>query len=122
MNVSEYLIYLQSEQLLICRTCRYCLQPKGVEQHLYREHKTIPLNTRNELVRYSQTLSVKNPTNVATPVNVVPAYEHLNITEGYCCLLCNALYGTLDSMRTHVGKYHIQSFREGNFLLNLLIF
>ena len=121
LNVHEYLIYLEEEELLVCRICRYCLRWNGIERHLRKEHKVIPLNIRNELVRYSQTLSIKNPADIVIPGNTVPAYEYLNIIDGYCCLICNALYGTLDSMRKHMGKYHIQSFQEGNVLLNVLI-
>ena len=71
IDISKYLLYLQEQQALICRSCKYCLQPNGIENHLQRKHSAIPLKVRKELVSYAESLILRNPSEVVTPVTVM---------------------------------------------------
>jgi hypothetical protein len=50
INTSEYLLYLQEQQALVCRSCKYCLQPNGVERYLQRNHLAISLKILSSIV------------------------------------------------------------------------
>jgi len=43
IKVSEYLILLPIEQLLVCRSCKYAVSAKGVQHHFQCVHEAIPL-------------------------------------------------------------------------------
>src|SRR5436190_19082773 len=96
-NTCDYFVYLKEEQLFVCRSCRYCLQPNEIERHLRREHQSIPLLIRKELVNYVKSLAVINPTEVTIPTHPIPALDSLEIINGFCCMICKVLYGVLAS-------------------------
>lgn len=101
INASKYLLYLQEQQVLICRGCKYCLQPNGVEKHLGREHSAIPLKVRKELVSYAASLILRNPSEVVAPVAVGSAFDGLKVIQGFRCSICQSLYGTPRSIEKH---------------------
>jgi hypothetical protein len=101
IDASKYLLYLREEQALTCRSCKYCLQPNGIENHLQREHLMVPLKVRKELVSYAESLVLRNPSEVITPVTIVPVYDCLKVTPGFRCSMCNSLYGTPGSIKKH---------------------
>jgi hypothetical protein len=101
MDTSQYLLYLQEQQALICKSCKHCLQPNGVESHLQRKHSAIPLKVRKELISYAESLVLRNPSEVVIPVTIVSAFDCLKVTEGFRCLMCNSLYGTPRSIKEH---------------------
>src|SRR5947207_14519125 len=101
IDISKYLLYLQEEQALICRSCKHCLQPNGVENHLQRKHSAVPLEVRKELLSYAESLILRNPSEVVMPVTVVPIFDCLKVTQGFRCSMCNSLYGTPGSIKKH---------------------
>ena len=105
IDASEYVLYLQEQQALVCRDCKYCLQPNGVEKHLQRSHLAIELEVRKELVSYSESLTLRNPSEIVTPRTVVPAFDCLEITRGFRCSACNSLYGTPRSIEEHCRSH-----------------
>src|SRR5208282_987027 len=105
-NPSDYLTHLPIQQLLICKGCKYALKPKGVFNHLQRDHKAIPLNTRRELVKYAETLTLRDGSTVITPVDIVPAFECLEVIEGYCCLVCKFLSSKPGGIEKHCRTAH----------------
>jgi hypothetical protein len=112
IDESKYLLYLPEQQLLICRTCKYCLHPDGVENHLQRKHLAIPLKIRKELVSYVRGLTLRSPSEVITPVTVVSAFEWLEVIQGFRCSVCNSLCGTPRSIQEHC-RGHTWSKPEG---------
>ena len=98
MDMSQYLTYLPTEQLLICRSCKYALQPNGVEKHLRDTHKAIPLKARQMLVVYSKNLLLCGPSIVTIPTEIVPRYHCLDLVNGFKCLTC----GTLTTIKTRI--------------------
>src|SRR5947207_11622720 len=101
IDTSEYLLYLPEQQVLICRTCKYCLHPNEIENHLQRKHLAIPLKIRKELVSYVEGLMLRSPSEVITSIIVVSAFECLKITQGFRCSTCNCLYETPRSIQEH---------------------
>jgi len=113
IDASRYLVYLQEQQALICRGCKYCLQPNGVERHLQRKHSVISLKVRKELVNYAESLTLRNPSEVITPVTVIPAFDCLEVIRGFRCSACNCLYGTPRSIEEHC-RTHRRTMQEGS--------
>ena len=101
IDISKYFLYLQEEQALICRSCKYCLQPNGIENHLGRQHTAVALEVRKELVSYAESLTLRNPSEVIAPVTIVPVFDCLKVTQGFRCSMCNSLYGTPGSIKKH---------------------
>lgn len=101
IDISKYLLYMQEEQALVCRSCKYCLQPNGIEDHLQRKHLAIPLKVRKELMIYTESLILRNPSEVIVPITVVPVFDCLKVTQGFRCSMCNSLYGILGSIKKH---------------------
>jgi len=102
---SKYLVYLQDQQALVCHNCKHCLQPNGVEDHLRRKDKKIPLKIRQELVAYAGHLTLRNPSEVITPATIIPAFDCLEVIHGFRCLVCHALYGTPRSIKGHCNSH-----------------
>jgi hypothetical protein len=100
-DATEYLLYLQEQEALICRSCKHCLQPDGIEDHLRRKHLTIPLDVRKELVSYAKGLILRTPSEVVAPVTVDLAFDGLKVIQGFRCSICQSLYGTLRSIEKH---------------------
>ena len=94
LNTSDYLIYLENERLLICGSCRYCLQSEGVERHLRRAHKSIPLAVRKELVNFAKGLLLRSVGDIIVPNTPILALEYLEVMNSFMYLKCEALYGT----------------------------
>jgi hypothetical protein len=105
-NDREYLLYLPEQQVLICRSCQYCLQPNGVGGHLQRNHQAIPLKIRKELVSYAESLILRNPCQIVASITIIPAFEGLKVTPGFCCSICDSLYRTIGSIEEHCIKAH----------------
>ena len=101
LNLNDYLFYLENQRLIVCKSCRYCLQPDGVERHLRTEHEAVPLVVRKELVKYVDGLELVSFVELVSPTDVIQAFECLKVTNGFMCLICDGLYGTEESMRVY---------------------
>src|SRR6266496_4490886 len=83
IDMSEYLLYLQEQQALVCRSCKYCLQLNGVENHLRRlQHSAVQLEVRKELVSYAKSLILRNPSKIVAPVTIVSTFDCLKVIQG----------------------------------------
>jgi len=106
MNPSDYFIHLSIQQLLICKKCKYALKSKDVLKHLQRNHKTIPLITRRDLVEYARILILHDESTVMTPVGIISAFECLEMIEGHCCIVCKFLSNTSTGIKRHYRNVH----------------
>jgi len=100
-DTSQYLSYLQEQQALACRSCKYCLQPNGVESHLQRKHSAVPLKIYKKLMNYAESLILRKSSKVVTPVIIVFIFDCLKIIERFCCLMCNYLYEILSNIKEY---------------------
>ena len=108
-NPDDYFVYLDIWKVLVCRSCQYGLQKNGVESHLIRKHQAILLAIRKALIAYAETLTLLSPSQVLTPSTStsIQAFDCLKLfNEGSCCIQCEALFGTLSSMKMHCRDKH----------------
>src|SRR5947207_3199614 len=91
IDPSEYLLYLPEKQVLICRTCKYCMHPNGVENHLQRKHLAISLKVRKELISYARDLTLQSQSEVITSITIISVFEYLEVTQGFRYSACNSL-------------------------------
>jgi hypothetical protein len=105
-DIISYIIYEEDLQVLICRSCRYALNPNGVKRHFQRYHKGVSLRLRKKIVEWCGTLHSKRPEEVAIPVEGANAIEGLKVIDGFMCQTCNSLCGTLSSMVKHCQDSH----------------
>ena len=113
MDVTQYLIYLPTEEILICLPCKYGLQPKGIEGHLRRTHIAIPLSIRNTLVTYSKTIALRDPSTITQPTDIVPGFDCLELIKGLRCLKCGELSATIESIKKHCNRMHGWTEQQG---------
>jgi len=104
-DISEYLIFLPKEQVLVCGSCKYALSSEGVHRHFQRTHKAIPLQVRKKLVDYTKTLSLCSPNNVEIPTGISHGFDCLKLIKGFCCSTCGELCGTELCMKEHWKKH-----------------
>ena len=71
LNLNDYLFYLENQWLLVGKSCRYCLQPDGVERHLRIEHKAVPLVVRKEFVKYVDGLELVSSVELISPTDII---------------------------------------------------
>jgi len=105
-DVNKYLTHLSKQQVLVCRDCKYCLQPNDIQRHLQTKHLAISLDVRQELVRYAEELLLPISSEVVTSTTIVPAFECLEVTDEFCCLICDSLCGTIRSVEEHCRCVH----------------
>jgi len=123
INHSDYFIYLEKWKVLVCRSCKHGLPKKGVERHLRAEHQVIPLNIRQTLNIYAQSLSLLPPSEVQAPRRdiSIPVFDCLELYQDGCyCTVCDAIYGTEGSMIIHCQAHNwVKS--QGNLIYSRLI-
>ena len=112
LDYTKYFIYLHEHKLLVCHGCKHCLQPNGIQSHLQKKHQSTQLATRKELIEYAKGLSLHGPNQAITPTIPLPTFECLKITNGFQCLVCDSLCGTIDDMKKHC-RTHDQRMSQG---------
>jgi Protein of unknown function (DUF3505). len=113
LNVNDYIIYIEKYQVVLCRSCKYCLQPNGIFRHFQTEHKAVPMPIRKMLIDYTKGLELVAPAQVSIPNIMIPEIEGLNVMKGCVCKSCFYLCGTEHSMRGHCRITHGCSLIEG---------
>jgi predicted metal-binding protein len=101
-----YLLYVPEYSALICRSCRYCLTPRGVGRHFQWQHKTISCGERDQLVKFAECLTVSRPEDIEVPSEEIAAIEGLDVIDGFKCGECEGLYGTMRSIQNHCRDRH----------------
>src|SRR5437762_13174234 len=65
--MNQYVKYNSDYHVLICCQHGYGLAPDYIERHFRESHKTIPLETRRDIVSYSKTLDLWQPMTEFSP-------------------------------------------------------
>src|SRR5579859_5972064 len=84
MNVSEYIFYLPNHQVVVCKTCKYCITPFGASKHFRLWHQQIPLVIRKVITGYCNNLLLRVPVQVLIPNNDTPIPELAVRVGRYC--------------------------------------
>lgn len=127
----ELFLYLPSYRVLICRPCRYAVQPAAVSRHLKEIHHILR-KTRQPFAAYVSGLDLAEPADVAYPSEDDFPVDHLPVEKGWRCEApgCDYLCVSNKRMEMHWSAVHrckgvaatdwsavqLQTFFRGNML------
>jgi len=106
--MDQYVIYNIKYHVLICRQCGFAIPPNWMLRHLREFHKTIPLETRQAIVAYANSLQLCQPDKADRIYELIKPIDGLTITNGLECQYeyCGKLRGTEISMKQHCRNTH----------------
>lgn len=119
MDIFEKLFAHQREcQVIICRRCRFAINPASVKGHIERKHKTVTKEQCAQAVAFIDNLSqvardpqqVKYPDATEQAIPVIPVY-----TDGLRCVFqiagqeCNYTCRERSGMRKHCKKHDYEN-------------
>jgi len=93
LSPSDLLHYIPAHRVLICKECRYAIQPSAISRHLKDLHK-IYRSDRSELLEYTKKLDLADPADVVlpppneAPVPLLPTESGLACSRDGCNHLC----------------------------------
>jgi hypothetical protein len=104
---SQLLHYLPAYRVLICKECRYAIQPSGISRHLKELHH-IYRSDRQELMEYVQSLDLADPGDVVLPEPHEAPVPFLPTESGLVCGVdgCGHLCITFKRMKNHWATVH----------------
>lgn len=103
----DYLLkYLPEYCIVICKSCRFAVQPSALSSHLLR-HRMYRVKRRKLLDRVAE-LRLLEPEDVALPLSKVPPFSDLPMTTGYRCTMpnCDHLCRSQKRMSQHLREHH----------------
>jgi hypothetical protein len=104
---TELLHYVSPHRVLICKECRYAIQPSAISRHLKELHK-IYRAKRQEFIQYALSLDLPDPKDVVLPEPDEPPVPFLTTTTGLACGAsgCSHLCVTTKRMKWHWATVH----------------
>ena len=84
-EVSRYVSYLSEYHVLICRLCKHCISfndDGGIARHLMEKHITTPIQTRQSIISYCNSLNLIDPMNVKIPSTDIERIAELELSLG----------------------------------------
>ncbi|KAN0098291.1 Protein of unknown function (DUF3505) domain containing protein [Hyaloscypha variabilis] len=134
--LSELLQYLPAHKVLICKECRYAIQPSAISRHLKDLHH-IYRSDRKQLIEYTTGLDLAQPGDVVLPPPHEAPVPFLPTESGLVCARegCNHLCVTTKRMKSHWATAHkdivgggsqwhpviLQTFFKGNQLKYFIV-
>lgn len=99
--------YMPQHKVLICKECRYAIQPSAISRHLKDLHH-IYRSERKELLEYAKGLPLADPREVILPLPHEPLINLLPTESGLACLAegCAHLCVTVKRMKSHWVTAH----------------
>jgi hypothetical protein len=100
-SIEEYITYNEDHCILICHAHGAAIHPDQVQRHLRRYHRTIPIETRNKIIQYAESLPLSKPEATMTPSSETKPIADLELfTDGWLCqfkdcLHCNTTPGAM---------------------------
>lgn len=129
-HLGTLLVHLPDYGILICKPCKFAVQPKAIASHLLRHH--IYRDKRRRLLDQVANLTLLEPDDVSAPSSKVSPFPHLPIATGYRCILADCGHLSISEkrmslhMRTNhaavarldfdanIQQVHLQTFFRGN--------
>jgi hypothetical protein len=104
---TELLHYVLPHRVLICKECRYAIQPSAISRHLKELHQ-IYRAKRQDFIRYTLSLDLSDPKDVVLPEPNEPPVPYLITTAGLACGAngCSHLCVTTKRMKWHWATVH----------------
>jgi hypothetical protein len=107
LSPTDLLHYIPAHRVLVCKECRYAIQPSAISRHLKDLHK-IFRSDRSHLVEYTKKLDLADPADVVLPPPHEAPVPLLPIESGLSCARdgCNHLCITVKRMKSHWATAH----------------
>src|SRR5258706_9968933 len=107
LQPSQMLHYLSTHRVLICKGCRYAIQPSAISRHLKELHR-IYRSDRQEFMEYAQSLDLADPRDVVLPEPHEAPAPFLPTESGLACGAsgCGHLCVTVKRMKRHWATVH----------------
>jgi hypothetical protein len=108
MTMNQYVTYNEDYKVLICRQHKHAVPPDWILRHFRDMHQSVPLETREAIVEYSESLHLLAPNDVVIPTELSHSIQGLEIRQGYQCQYygCLELCSTENSMKKHCRVQH----------------
>jgi len=101
--------YLHDYKVVLCSACGHCIKGDGVELHLQRFHQDVQRSLRKEWCRQVKDKldsgDLMEPEKVVSPERTLGPVKDLRIVDGFECLSCGYVCGTLGTAEFH-GRTH----------------
>jgi hypothetical protein len=105
-TIEKHLVYLEEYKVLICRACQHAINPSGVIRHFKDYHtKEVPPRLRVELSIWSENKNLVEPNEAVIPV-ASGAIPNIKVIDGFECIECGKLTGSIGSMKVHCQVEH----------------
>jgi len=103
-HFGKLLVYLADYGILICKLCKFAIQPKAITGHLLRHH--IYRENRRRLLGRVAELTLSEPDDVSVPSSRGTPVPYLPVTTGYRCSLphCGHLCISEKRMSSHMRQ------------------
>ncbi|KAE9373760.1 hypothetical protein N431DRAFT_338800 [Stipitochalara longipes BDJ] len=103
----KLLQYLPAHKVLICKECRYAIQPSAISRHLKDLHH-IYRSDRQQLIEYTKGLQLAQPGDVVLPPPNEAPVPFLPTESGLACARdgCTHLCVTVKRMKSHWATAH----------------
>jgi len=92
-TVTEFIDYSSEYEVLICRTCQFCIDPARVDRHLFKYHHSFGRQDRMNILTSinDRDLAFADPAAVAVPEPLKCYFSQLKLTapEYFACHLCH---------------------------------
>lgn len=104
---TELLLYMPRHRVLICKECRYAIQPSAIPRHLKETHK-IYRSHRERYMAYTRQLDLIEPEDVPIPDANDGPISSLPVIDGFVCHVaeCRHLCATAKRMKAHYNTEH----------------
>jgi hypothetical protein len=104
---SQLLHYLPTYRVLICKECRYAIQPSAISRHLKDIHR-IYRGDRQAFIQYTLALDLAEPGDVIPPEPHDGPVPFLPTKKGFACTAagCIHLCVTVKRMKSHWSTSH----------------
>lgn len=101
------LVLSESDRILICKHCRYALQPSGqtVSKHLWEKH-LLPARDRAGLNAFIRSLALQDPNTVPKRPDGSAAHSHLSVHDGFACSQCDYRTTSENLLKRHLSQAH----------------
>jgi hypothetical protein len=101
------LVYSTTYKLVICKQCKFAIQPKGISRHLKDRHR-IYRGRRQRLLNWVTELSLLEPDQVSSPPPTGSPIRYLGLGDGLSCSTpgCRYLCVSEKRMRQHWTSSH----------------
>ena len=105
-DIGELLRYLPQYGIVICRKCRYAIQPHALDPHLLRH--SIYRGDRQQLLGRLSSLKLHEPRSILNPPADIPAFPDLPVYDGHKCLSSGCTHACVSQkrMEQHWSRHH----------------